>query len=347
MEPAFDIWSVAITVAASQGAFLSAIIILRKSKINNLLGALMLSFSLCLFFYVLYWTKYLSYFPFQIRALSGMTFLMGPLMFFYIKSGQGRFYFRPLHFLPALAYLSLFFVTKVWLLSPYLEIVQCAHLLVYTTLVYLSAMGYSHTTRGSKELKKWRLKLAWAFIGYTSTFLAYYVLVWAGQLQLHYDYAISIASCIFIYYIGLQGFRRHDLLQQYENGKYTNGLLSQSAAESILSKLKSHMRDVRPYLNSSLRLNELAESLSLSPHDISQALNEYEGKNYTDFVNEYRIESAKKELLLFINKKIIHVAYDCGFNNKVSFNKAFKKFTGSAPSQYRLQHSELLAADLG
>ncbi|MEQ9300961.1 MAG: helix-turn-helix domain-containing protein [Cyclobacteriaceae bacterium] len=345
MEPAFDFWTVAMTIAASQGVFLSILIFLRKSKINNLLGGLILSFSLCILFYVLYWTNYLSYFPFQIRALGGMTFIMGPLMLFYIRSGQRLFYYRNWHFLPALMYLSLFFIVDVWILSPYLEVVQNIHLAVYALFVYLAVKQSTHKGEESSKLVAWRFKLAWAFSGYAATFLTYYLLVWTGQLELSYDYAISIASCIFIYYIGIQGFSKHDLLQQYDNGKYANGLLPKSAAESILKKVKSHMQNSRPYLNSDLRLNELAEALQISSHDLSQALNKYEGKSFTDFVNEFRVESAKKELRLSNDKKIIHVAYDCGFNNKVSFNNAFKKFTGVAPSQFRLQHSELVATD--
>jgi YesN/AraC family two-component response regulator len=57
--------------------------------------------------------------------------------------------------------------------------------------------------------------------------------------------------------------------------------------------------------------------------------------SFTDFINSYRVEAAKCALLSQENRKIIHVAYDTGFNNKVSFNNAFKKFTGLSPSQFR------------
>jgi len=49
------------------------------------------------------------------------------------------------------------------------------------------------------------------------------------------------------------------------------------------------------------------------------------------------VKEAKK-LLLEGDKKLIHVAYSAGFNNKNSFNNAFKKVTGLTPSEYKQHH---------
>ena len=38
------------------------------------------------------------------------------------------------------------------------------------------------------------------------------------------------------------------------------------------------------------------------------------------------------------NLKIIEVAYETGFNNKATFNKAFKKETSLTPSEFIKQH---------
>lgn len=329
MEPKFDLWTVALTVAASHGVFLSILIFLRKSSINNLLGALILSFSICLYFYIAYWTGYIYFFPTEIGALGGMPFLMGPLMLFYLQSERKTLVFKPAHLLPFSIYVAVFFLVDVREIAILLDIIQNIHLGVYSWLIirYIS-------NKPITKIMSWKRKLAWSFIGYTATFMMYYALVWTDQLQLSYDYAISIASSLFIYYIGYQGFKKSSVLKQFENGKYDQALLSASAAQAILSRLKTYMQDQSPYLNSELKLHDVATNLSLSTHDISQVLNNTMGKNFADFVNSYRVESAKKDLIL-TDKKIIHVAYDAGFNNKVSFNNAFKKHTGLTPSQFR------------
>ena len=66
-------------------------------------------------------------------------------------------------------------------------------------------------------------------------------------------------------------------------------------------------------------------------------LNEHIGKNFYEFVNEYRIETAKTNLL---DSKMAHytieaIAYESGFNSKSSFNLLFKKQVGYTPGKWR------------
>ncbi|WP_449397875.1 helix-turn-helix domain-containing protein [Chryseobacterium wanjuense] len=60
-------------------------------------------------------------------------------------------------------------------------------------------------------------------------------------------------------------------------------------------------------------------------------------KNFFQYVNEYRIEHAKK--LLKDNSKnklsILGIAYESGFNSKTSFNTTFKKLTNQTPSEFK------------
>jgi AraC-like DNA-binding protein len=60
-------------------------------------------------------------------------------------------------------------------------------------------------------------------------------------------------------------------------------------------------------------------------------------QNFSDFINFYRVEEAKKMLQdpRCAQKKIIALAFEVGFNTKVAFYNAFKKFTHMTPAQYR------------
>jgi AraC-like DNA-binding protein len=66
-------------------------------------------------------------------------------------------------------------------------------------------------------------------------------------------------------------------------------------------------------------------------------INERLEMNYSNFINSYRIQEAK--ILLFapekIDDSILDIAYEVGFNSKAVFNRAFKKFTGMTPSEFR------------
>jgi YesN/AraC family two-component response regulator len=80
----------------------------------------------------------------------------------------------------------------------------------------------------------------------------------------------------------------------------------------------------------------LSEKLQTSRHNTSQIINEHFNMNFFELINKFRIEEAIK---MFKKSKtntiqIIDVAYAVGYNNKVTFNKAFKKETALTPSEF-------------
>lgn len=119
--------------------------------------------------------------------------------------------------------------------------------------------------------------------------------------------------------------------------KYERSGLSQELAEKHLNHLINIMNDEKLYLNSSLTLTDLAEKLSISTHNLSEIINTRLNKNFYDFINGYRINQAKIDLLdpSKKNLKILSIAFDAGFNSKTTFNTLFKEYTGKTPSEFR------------
>ena len=58
--------------------------------------------------------------------------------------------------------------------------------------------------------------------------------------------------------------------------------------------------------------------------------------NFNDFINHYRIEAVKEKLKKGEHKTstLLGIAFDCGFNSKATFNRAFKKSTTVSPKDY-------------
>ncbi|WP_083158009.1 helix-turn-helix domain-containing protein [Allomuricauda sp. CP2A] len=120
--------------------------------------------------------------------------------------------------------------------------------------------------------------------------------------------------------------------------KYEKTGLSESFSFELKSKLEHLMATKKPYLNHELRLDDIAELLDISRHHASQVINENFKMSFYDYINQYRIEEAKNKLSSSISNNLSYsisdIAYQCGFNNRVSFYKAFKKITRTTPTEF-------------
>ena len=96
------------------------------------------------------------------------------------------------------------------------------------------------------------------------------------------------------------------------------------------------METEKVYRKSTINLDYLAEKLDTTRHNASQVINENFNVSFFELINRYRIEETIEILKNDTEKSmnIIEVAYEVGFNNKVSFNKSFKKHLSQTPSEY-------------
>ncbi len=121
--------------------------------------------------------------------------------------------------------------------------------------------------------------------------------------------------------------------------KYSNSRMDHLTSTKILQRIKKFLEENEVYLDSDISLHSVSKQLSINPRQLSQVINENVQKNFSEFINHYRIKKAK--ILLadpsYAHEKIATIAYDCGFGNVTSFNLAFKAETEITPSQYRNQ----------
>ncbi|WP_020529351.1 tetratricopeptide repeat protein [Flexithrix dorotheae] len=113
-------------------------------------------------------------------------------------------------------------------------------------------------------------------------------------------------------------------------------LLDKRTTHEYSERLISHIKEHEPYLDPNLSLRSLARQINLHPNQLSWLLNESLGKNFSEFINYYRVEKFKA-LSQDPEKNhitLIGLAYESGFNSKTVFNTYFKKETGLTPKQY-------------
>ncbi|KUY31906.1 helix-turn-helix domain-containing protein [Elizabethkingia ursingii] len=104
-----------------------------------------------------------------------------------------------------------------------------------------------------------------------------------------------------------------------------------------LLKLKEYMAEEKPFLNSSLTIQDVSREIKIPVRELSLLINHQLGQHFYDFINAYRIESAMGILKDTTKNKVtvLEILYEVGFNSKSSFNTAFKKHTGNTPTHYR------------
>ncbi len=129
------------------------------------------------------------------------------------------------------------------------------------------------------------------------------------------------------------------LLEQYKKqlAQTHNSEKKPDAKNPIITQLVNMFEREKTFLNPTLKVEDIISDLKISYNALNDALKSEFKCNFANFVNQYRIEHAKKLLIdpEFAHLTIEGVAIDCGFGTKQNFYKSFKQITGVTPTQYK------------
>ncbi|SIN96253.1 helix-turn-helix domain-containing protein [Chitinophaga niabensis] len=119
------------------------------------------------------------------------------------------------------------------------------------------------------------------------------------------------------------------------NGKPERKKIAETDASIWLDKLEKVIRDKALYKDPNLKLNDLAQHINISMHQLSQLLNDNLGKSFSTYINEYRIAEACK--LITTNERLTFeaIGYEVGYNSKSTFYAAFRKIKDMTPALYK------------
>jgi len=98
-----------------------------------------------------------------------------------------------------------------------------------------------------------------------------------------------------------------------------------------LEQLCTDMQATENYVSGLTRMLELA---CKSQGYLNRCMKKYLGVTSTEYINTLRLNRAA-ELLRSTDKKIVDIAYECGFESVPYFNKIFKKQFLITPHLYR------------
>jgi len=126
-----------------------------------------------------------------------------------------------------------------------------------------------------------------------------------------------------------------------ECNKYKTSCLTDDTVHYCINRLESLMNQDKLYLSSELTLSSLARQMNINHSYLSQVINQRFGCHFNDFVNQFRIAEAKRLLQdpAWLEKPILDIAVESGFNALSTFNRLFKAHTGFTPGAYRKRHT--------
>ena len=362
-------------LAIGQGLFLAVALLAlgaRRPEVrgaNGLLSLLLLSCTLVVCHAWLGNQGLYAAYPHSALAILPLGFLTGPLLYLYL----GRILLdRPverrqwLHFLPfglvVLALLPFYLqpaaAKLVWMRGLdgppwYLGLAATVKLLLF--LAYLRAcyrlLGRAPDAPLAAGLRP--LLHIWLFGGLLS--VAAFVLDFLPPpLPLSSDAVGALVLLVFLYATAWLAIRRplgyrvpapspmpapEPEPEPEPRQRYGDKLLPDDQRAAFLARLEDCMAREQPWRQGELKLEELAERLALTPHELSQLINGACGVNFQDYLNRYRVEALKRALAdpARAGDTILDLAFEAGFNSKSALNRVFKARVGATPGEFRRQ----------
>ncbi|MFM1820645.1 MAG: hypothetical protein RLZZ402_1004 [Bacteroidota bacterium] len=123
-----------------------------------------------------------------------------------------------------------------------------------------------------------------------------------------------------------------------ESEEYVNLDVRPISSQTIL-KQQERMHRIHQFVETNFQkpidTQQIANEVNLSLPAFCRYMKKTTKLTYTDFVNQYRIQYAKK--LLIQDKNVTEACFESGFESLSYFNRIFKKWTGETPSGFRKQ----------
>ncbi len=364
-----------ILFSAFHGFILSIIIFTKRKNGNSsnlIFAAILFLFSLYLFeFYSAFngiWPPKLTFLTYP------SLFFIGPLFYLYQSSLKGEKLERRTkakHLLPGLlVYLAFvpFYILNMslplgscplaWMTDnglSYINYLITPGLFHFYSLIFIVYSYVSFSSTHKKELLqkrsnnglfetrgKWLKKLLFVLISFFlfSSIIELSGVIFPRPYSEVYPIVQNVVLSLIILGIGYWAFVIPAIfseVKQIRKGvKYETSSLSNSAAKEMASKIIDYMEKEKPYLEEDISIQFLSDALGIPKHHISQVVNQELNLSFSFLINQYRIKEAKRLLSQASNKlTVFELAYRVGFNNKVSFYRAFKNSTGESFSDFK------------
>lgn len=222
--------------------------------------------------------------------------------------------------------------TIIWLIAAYRRLLRFQASTQHTTLTNQLMQG---------RQKTFRLLLALLLV-YFAIGITYELLHLKRQSidflpYIYLNLSLSLLLQGFAYLILLRPELLRNLKPIRTEKKYERNLIPEETLPKYTKQLAKYW-EKQPYLSDEFQLEELADQLALSKNQASQLVNRIHGMSFSKWVKSARIAHALAYWKQHSNGKLPRVKdmiFSSGFQNTVSFYRAFKEVTGESFPEFK------------
>ena len=217
-------------------------------------------------------------------------------------------------------------------------------LIAYVFFCFLLSFRYTYFLWNKKTLVNIKfIRIILLYMVFWISFIGF--MVYSDVTDSFFLYKIGVLlSVLFIIFSVFMSHRYPDfyniIRKETSIVKYKNSQIKGLNLKAVINRINELMEYEKIYSDESLTLNKLSEILNITTHQLSEILNKNFDLTFNTFINNYRIEAAKKMLINNPGYSILSIAFHCGFNSKTTFNTAFLKNTALSPSAYREKYKK-------
>lgn len=361
-------WTSILLASFAQGLFLVVLLIYGR-RLKTTAGVL---FMLYLSAPALISLEYLSFtsgiyhtFPHLLGITFSLVFLIGPLLWFYTRAMLDDTFRLKLrdswHLLFALAntiYSLPLYVSgasaKARVIDIFLagqlplhfntKLLFTAHVLHLGIYLIFNEIQLRSKLRDHQWMSQYKERMDW--LRFTRLITVVFLILMAlaylhaasrSRYSLMEIFTFAISNSVIIYIYAGMLFAKPGLVTGERLKKHKSSKLPEKEVETHLVRLRELIEVEKIFTAPELKLAEVATMMQISPHLLSQIINDHFQQSFVDYINFHRVEEFKKHLASADNEKftLLTIALEAGFNSKTAFNVAFKKFTGLTPSEYK------------
>lgn len=179
---------------------------------------------------------------------------------------------------------------------------------------------------------KWLQSILWAFFLLLTVWAASCIVYspWVDVLYAVINLQLWMFICFFIY-------KHQSVVDELRTTQMSIGSIADCASDSknvIFGRIRKLIIDDRVYLNSMLRLSDIARLAGTNRTYASEYFSVEAGMTFYDYINGLRIKYSLP-LLADTSKRLDEVAQEAGFNSRQSFHRVFSTIQGMTPKEYR------------